>query len=72
MVRRSLFCAHRASPAQAGLAIFSLGASPHEVAFHEVMFAVLVCGYAEEDAASSLSERVVVSVGHRNVFQTLV
>ena len=50
--RHSLFCAFRASPALAGLAIFSLGASPHEVPSWGDVCSVgaWLCG---EDAASS-------------------
>ena len=61
----------RASHAQAGLAGPALGASPHEVAFREVTFAESVREFAEEDAASSSSEKVAVSEGHRNVLRLL-
>ena len=60
-----------ASSAQAGLAGPSLGASPHEVAFCKVTFAESVPEFAEEDAASSSSEKVAVSEGHRNVLRLL-
>ena len=45
---------------QAGLSGPALGTSPHEVAFREVTFAESVHKYAEEDAASSSSEKVAV------------
>ena len=51
----------RASHAQAGLAGPFLGTSPHEVAFREVTFAESVREFAEEDSASSSSEKVAVS-----------
>ena len=60
-----------ASSSQAGLAGPSLGASPHKVAFCEVTFAEAVREYAEEDAASSSSEKAAVSEGRRNVLRLL-
>ena len=60
-----------ASLSQAGLAGLSLGASPHEVAFREVTFAEAVREYAEEDAASSSSEKAAVSEGRHNVLRLL-
>ena len=60
-----------ASSSQAGLAGLSLGASPHEVAFRELTFAESLREYEEEDAASSSSEKVAVSEGHRNVLRLL-
>ena len=68
---QSILRSDRASSAQAGLAGPSLGTSPHEVAFHEVAFAESVLEFAEEDAASSSSEKVAVSEGHRNVLRLL-
>ena len=61
----------RASHAQAGVAGPALGASPHEVAFRELTFAESVREFAEEDVASSSSEKVAVSEGHRNVLRLL-
>ena len=68
---QSILRSDRASSAQAGLAGPSLGASPNKVAFREVTFAESVCEFAEEDAASSSSEKVAVSKGHRNVLRLL-
>ena len=62
---QSILRSDRASSAQAGFAGPSLGASPHEVAFREVTFAEPVREFAEEDAASSSSEKVAVSEGYR-------
>ena len=56
---------------QARLAGPSLGTSPHEVAFREVTFAESVREFAEEDAASSSSDKAAVSEGHRNVLRLL-
>ena len=66
-----ILCTDRASHAQAGIAGPSLGTLPHEVAFREVTFAESVREFAEEDAASSSSEKVAVSEGHRNVLRLL-
>ena len=49
----------------------TLGTSPCEIAFREVTFAESVRELAEEDVASSLSEKVAVSEGHRNVLRLL-
>ena len=68
---QSILRSDRASSAQAGLAGPSLGASPHEIAFREVTFAESLREFAEEDAAASLSEKVAVSEGHRNVLRLL-
>ena len=68
---QSILRSDRASSAQAGFADPSLGASPHEVAFREVTFAEPVREFAEEVAASSSSEKVAVSEGHRNVLRLL-
>ena len=61
----------RSSHVQAGVAGPALGASPHEVAFREVTFTESVREFAEEDAASSSSEKVAVSEGHGNVLRLL-
>ena len=56
--------------AQSGLPGPALGKS-HEIAFREVTFSDAVREFAEEDAASSSSEKVAVSKGHRNVLRLL-
>ena len=57
--------------AQSGLPGPALGKSPHEIAFREVTFSDAVLEFAEEDAASSSSEKVAVSEGRRNVLRLL-
>ena len=54
-----------------GLPGTALGTSPHEIAFREVTFVESMRELAEEDAASSLSEKVAVSEGHGNVLRLL-
>ena len=49
----------------------ALGESPHEIAFHEVNFAVCVREFVEEDEAFSSAEKVAVSEEHRNVLRLL-
>ena len=68
---QSILRSGRASSSRAGLAGLSLGTSPHEVVFREVTFAESECEFAEEDAASSSSEKAAVSEGHRNVLRLL-
>ena len=68
---QSILRSGRASSSQAVLAGPSLGTSPHEIAFREVTFAVSERVFAEDDAASSLSEKAVVSEGHHNVLRLL-
>ena len=72
VVRRSLSYARvgprRRRPGSRGP---SLGTSPHEVAFREVTFAESEREFAEEDAASSSSEKAAVSEGHCNVLRLL-
>ena len=66
MDSRSLSCA-LIGPRMRRLALRAL----FEVAFREVTFAESVREFVEEDAASSLSAKVAVSEGHRNVLRLL-